>query len=327
MRVFVMLLLAGVVWSDAVCGAVVESTVSEATVYTGICGASAGVAIGQDAFLVADDESNRLRVYARAKGGPALESIDLAPKLELDWRAPEIDLEGAARLGEYVYWITSHSRNKKGKEHPNRYRFFATAIRGTHPNARVEFVGRPCKVLLSDLAAAPALQRYALGAASRLAPKARGGLNIEGLCATADRQLLIAFRNPIPNGKALLVPLENPEQVIAGERARIGTPIELDLDGLGIRDIALWHNEYLVIAGSFDGKGKSRLYRWAGGQARARHLKEINLKGLNPEAIVVYPKLGLEEVQLLSDDSSRATVDCNNLPIASRQFRGVWVFP
>jgi hypothetical protein len=304
-----------------------ESTVSEPTVYTGICGASAAAAIGQEGFVVADDESNRLRVYARNKGGPALQSIDLTPQLELDWRAPEIDLEGAARLGDYVYWITSHSRNKKGKEHPNRYRFFATAVRSTNAGARIEFVGRPYKTLLRDLAAAPALQRYSLAAASRLAPKARGGLNIEGLCSTADQRLLIAFRNPIPNGHALLVPLENPEQMIEGSPAKIGPAIELDLDGLGIRDMAFWQGEYLIIAGSFDGKGKSKLYRWAGGKAKPRHLKEVNLKGLNPEAIVVYPKLGLEEVQLLSDDSSRSSVDCNNLPISARQFRGVWVSP
>lgn len=322
-----MLFLAAVVLGGVARVVGAESAVSEPTVYTGICGASAGVAIGQEAFLVADDESNRLRIYARNTGGPALQSIDLTPQLELDRRAPEIDLEGAARLGDYVYWITSHSRNKKGREHPNRYRFFATAIRGTNANARVGFVGRPYKNLLADLAAAPTLQRYSLGAASRLVPKARGGLNIEGLCSTADHRLLIGFRNPIPNGNALLVPLENPEQMIAGERARIGAPVELDLDGLGIRDIAFWHGEYLIIAGSFDGKGKSRLYRWPGGQAKARHLKEVNLKGLNPEAIVVYPKLGLEEVQLLSDDSSRSSVDCNDLPVPSRQFRGVWVSP
>jgi len=37
--------------------------------------------------------------------------------------------------------------------------------------------------------------------------KSPGGLNIEGLCATPDGQLLIGFRNPIPDGKALIAPL------------------------------------------------------------------------------------------------------------------------
>jgi hypothetical protein len=33
-----------------------------------------------------------------------------------------------------------------------------------------------------------------------------GGLNIEGLAATPDGQLLIGFRNPLSEGKALLLP-------------------------------------------------------------------------------------------------------------------------
>jgi len=57
--------------------------------------------------------------------------------------------------------------------------------------------------------------------ASHLAPKTPGALNIEGLCATPDHKLLIAFRNPLPQSKALLIPLENPEQVIA---LHLGSP-------------------------------------------------------------------------------------------------------
>lgn len=303
-----------------------QSNVSEPTIYSGICGASAGVALGQSFFIVADDESNRLRVYNRDKGGPAIESIDLTPQLELDWRAPEIDLEGAARIGDLAYWITSHSRNKKGKEHPNRYRFFATSV-GTNQGAKVSFVGRPYKNLLRDLASSPQLTRYQLAAASRSAPKERGALNIEGLCATPNNQLLIGFRNPNPGGNALLVTLQNPEQVIGGAPAKLGPAVELDLDGLGIRDMAFWHGEYLIIAGSYDGKGKSKLYRWSGGAAKPKHLSEVNLKGLNPEAIIIYPNTGLGEVQLLSDDSSRGSVDCGDMPPNARRFRGVWVEP
>jgi hypothetical protein len=44
-------------------------------------------------------------------------------------------------------------------------------------------------------------------------------------------------RNPIPGKRALLVPLENPEEVVDGRAAKLGTPILLPLGGLGVRNI------------------------------------------------------------------------------------------
>jgi hypothetical protein len=277
-------------------------------------------------MVVADDEANQLRVYRRDEPGPALAVIDLTADLELDRHAPETDIEGAARIGDRVYWITSHSRNHLGKAHPNRCRLFATTIGSTNGAVKISFVGRPYLDLLRDLTTAPELRQFGLAKAAGLPPKAHG-LNIEGLCATPDQKLLIGFRNPIPDGKALLVPLENPEEVIHGKRARFGRPFQLDLNGLGIRDMVFWEGEYLIIAGPGEGSGKSKLYSWSGGEAKPKHLKEIDLKGLNPEAIVVYPDKGWGEIQLLSDDSSRQEVECKDLSPSARQFRSVWVRP
>jgi hypothetical protein len=304
-----------------------ERRVSEPATYLGMCGASAAAAVGTNLFVVADDETSRLRIYRRDQGGPALDTVDLSGVLELERGASETDIEGAARLGEVVYWITSHSRNRRGREHPNRCRFFGTGLQAQNNRLAVSLVGRPYKDLLQDLIAAPALRAFNLEAASRLPPKARGGLNIEGLCATPDNQLLIGFRNPVPNGAALLVPLTNPAEVLAGQRARFGPPLQLDLEGRGIRDMAYCDGEYLLVAGAVDGGGKSRLYRWAGGGAKPKHLKGVDLKGLNPEAIVVYPDHGSQEVQLLSDDSShrQGGIPCEDLRPAQRRFRAVWV--
>jgi hypothetical protein len=307
-----------------------EARLSEAPAYTGICGASAGVAVGTDLFIVADDESSQLRVYSAEKGGPAVQVIDLTPQLELVRRAQETDIEGAARSGDFIYWITSHSRNNAGKAHPNRSRFFATTVKRAGSKVEVSLVGRPYKDLLQDLASSEALRELNLAAAARLPPKAPGGLNIEGLCATPDHRLLIGFRNPIPGGKALVVPLENPDEVITGRQARFGAPIRLDLNGLGIRDMVFWGGQYLIIAGSHDGSGKSRLYSWAGGDTRPKHLKAVNLKGLNPEAVIIYPDRGFDEVQLLSDDSGARQgggIQCKDLPAAAREFRSVWIKP
>jgi hypothetical protein len=170
------------------------------------------------------------------------------------------------------------------------------------------------------------LRPFNLLAASLLPPKARNGLNIEALCATPDNQLLIGFRNPIPGGRALLVPLLNPEGLISGERARFGSPVQLDLGGLGIRDMAYVQGRYLIIAGPYDSGGKSKLYSWAGGLSAPKHLKEIDLKGFNAEALIAYPDK-VNEVQLLSDDGSRQTSgkDCKDLKADARRFRSIWV--
>jgi hypothetical protein len=305
----------------------IEPGASDVVVYSGSCGGSAGAAAGGDLFVVADDESNQLRVYHRRQGGPPVQVVDLTVQLELERRAPETDIEGAARIGDRVYWITSHSRNHLGKEHPNRCRLFATRLELTNGTVKISFVGKPYKNLLRDLSAAPSLKAYKLEMASRLPPKEPGALNIEGLCATPDGRLLIGFRNPIPGGRALVVPLENPAEVIGGGEARIGQPIQLDLNGLGIRDMACSEGKYLIIAGPYDGVGKSKLYAWSGVDSTPRHLKEVDLRGFNPEAILVYPDQGLEEIQLLSDDSSHQPggLPCNRLKEAERTFRSVWV--
>ncbi|HEY5818827.1 MAG TPA: hypothetical protein VIU14_10590 [Mesorhizobium sp.] len=77
----------------------------------------------------------------------------------------------------------------------------------------------------------PSDLRSTLEAGSKLAPEAPGGLNIEGLSAGAAGELLIGFRNPVPEGKAIVVPFENPAAVVENESARFGAPILLDLGG------------------------------------------------------------------------------------------------
>ena len=83
---------------------------------------------------------------------------------------------------------------------------------------------------------------------------------------------MIGFRNPIPNGKALLVPLENPHAVIArNEKPKLGKPILLDLGGLGMRSIEYSDAKktYFIIAGPYDNNDGFQLYQWSGKPAGA----------------------------------------------------------
>jgi hypothetical protein len=270
----------------------------------GMCDASAVVVLDREHFLVGDDEDNILRVYQRTKGGDIVSTFDLSPVLRGTKKSPEADLEGAARIGDRVYWITSHARNQDGAIRPIRRRFFATTISQSSGRFVIRPVGRPYPDLLLDLVSDPRLKRFNLAAAARLAPKEVGALNIEGLCATPEGHLLLGFRNPVPDGKALLVPLLNPAEVIEGKRARFGDPRQLDLGGLGIRSLARAGNRYFVIAGSYDGEGPSWLHEWDGTELAPGRLNRPELKGLNPEAIEYIEEDGRGRLLVLSDDGT-----------------------
>lgn len=306
-----------------------SSELGEVTLHHGCCDASAGVAVSSNLFLVANDEDNLLRVYRRDQSGRPVQSFSAGEFLHVDPRQPESDIEGAARLGDRIYWITSHGRNRQGEVRESRQRFFATTAQVT-PQGRVELrtVGRPYVRLLHDLVSDARLAKFSLGAGALLAPKVTGGLNIEGLCATPAGELLIGFRNPIPGGRALLVPLQNPGDLIEGKAARFGPPVLLDLGGRGVRDLTLVDGKYLIIGGGFEGGGKFHLYAWAGGTNAAHKIPEAKFKGANPEAIFTYPGSPKGEFQILSDDGTRkiAGEDCKLIrDPARKRFRSFWV--
>ncbi|MGZ8940688.1 MAG: DUF3616 domain-containing protein, partial [Limisphaerales bacterium] len=204
--------------------------ISEEKVFMRMCSASAGVALSTDVFVAADDESNRLRIYSRAKPGVPINQLELGSFLQIGKGNVETDLEGAAQLGEMVYWITSHARNRDGEARPARQRFFATKISGRE-QTRLETTGQAYGNLLRDLRSEPRFREFGLAEAAGKAPNKKGALNIEGLCARPDGSLLIAFRNPIPKRMALLVPLLNPGELVhsANARPKFGAAIQLSL--------------------------------------------------------------------------------------------------
>ncbi|MEW6158217.1 MAG: DUF3616 domain-containing protein [Verrucomicrobiota bacterium] len=314
-------------WLSTIC-LLASSKDSESAdlVFHGMCDASAAVAIDHEFFAAASDEDSRIRIYRRSAGGPPVDVVDLSRVLDVTGRFPETDLEGAARVGDRIYWITSHARNRDGKFRPNRYRFFATRLTMQSGKLQAAIDGKADKNLIDDLETDPLLAGFHFRLASQRAPRDRGGLNIEGLCATPEGHLLIGFRNPVPDKKALLVPLLNPGEVLQGQKARFGNAILLDLDGRGIRDIAYAAGKYWIVAGAYDGGSKERVYQWDGGRATPELIQKV--KGFNPEAIVVFPDK--HDILLLSDDGNRQIggVDCKDVPNEMlRQFRAFWLEP
>jgi hypothetical protein len=295
-------------------------------VFTGMCDASGAVTLPDGKFVVADDEDNVLRVYDSGRGGAPLSATDLSPDLQLSGKkkVPETDLEAATRLGDRALWLTSHGRNSQGKPQPSRLRLFGT-IGGNGSPLRV--VGKPYSHLLDDLLRAPALARFDLQAASQKAPKQPGGLNIEGMTARPDgRSVIIGFRNPVPRGRALVLPLLNPLEVLDGRPAEFGAAQLLDLEGRSVRSISFWRGRYLLIGGGIADETVSKLYTWDGKSDRPRPVTSVALDDFNPEGFASFEDRA--EVLLLSDDGTRE-IDgqpCKKLKDASRKrFRGRWV--
>lgn len=287
--------------------------------HEGLCDASAAVALDAQHFIVADDERNTLVIYRR---GDARRSgdVDLGKFLKAK---KESDLEGAARVGGRIYWIASHARNSAGELREDRHRFFATHIRGS----RVAPVGRPYTRLLADLLATPAFAALKLDDASRRAAEADGGFNIEGLAAAADGSLLIGLRNPVPQGKAIVVPLLNPAELVDGKGpARFGAAIRLDLGGRGVRSLERVGSGYLIAAGPTGDEGTFAVYRWSGRAGDTPSPLMLDLGTLRPEALFAWPD---GRVTLLSDDGG-VMVDkkaCKDAGKNKRAFRALDVRP
>jgi hypothetical protein len=206
------------------------ATLGEPIVFTGTCDASAALALGKDLFAVANDEDDILRFYKLSQPGKPVQKFDLRTVFPSAQKKSESDIEGAARVGDRCFFITSHGRDASGRPAPNRHRFFALEMTIHNDRVSVRRMGNVYTNLVETLAAQPQYAQFKLADAARLAPKATGGLNIEALTDTPEGHLLIGFRSPIPGKRALIAPLLNPEPVLSGRAPEFGPPILLDLE-------------------------------------------------------------------------------------------------
>ena len=135
------------------------------------------------------------------------------------------------------------------------------------------------------------------------------------------------MRSPLVDRRALVIPLNNPNDVINGRRAEVGLPMTLDLDGLGIRSIELVGAEYWIVGGPVGDKGSFAVYRWSGRGGDPVRPFAVELGDLTPEALFAIPQSN--QIRLLSDDGGRPEggVECKRLPPARQTFRGLTLTP
>lgn len=280
-----------------------------------LCDASAVAPIGGTQFLAASDDTNRdglnqIRVYefpAFIPNDPCepLGNLDIHEFLcgdeKPDSSELETDIESATRVKDTIFWISSHGRDKKGKSWPDRQRFFAVSLQ----NSIWRPLGTPYTELLPALETlVPEIKE---AEKAKCAPE-EGGVSIEGLCEGENGTLLIGFRSPLREEKALVMPILNPREMLEGVAASLGEAFTLDLGGRGIRDwLKMSDDFWLILAGTSSSSGTFALYSWNGNhQTPPVHLGEISeaaeklgLDDFKPEAIL---RLENGTLWLISDD-------------------------
>ncbi|MHA6760170.1 Ig-like domain-containing protein [Streptacidiphilus sp. PAMC 29251] len=250
--------------------------------FSGAGNASAAIDVGGGYMLVADDESNVLRLYDETRSGPPVRSFDFTGQLPSG--KAEADLETAARVGDTIYWGGSMSNNSSGGVESSRSTIFATTVTGSGADTQLSYVGGYTG-LQSDLTAWDHADGHGLGAdylgltgsvQSGIGGHENDALNVEGMefAPGSSSTAYLSFRAPLePTSNrhlALVVPVTNMDKLAADNsgsvHATFGAPILMDLGGLGIRDIRKnADGQYLIIAGTADGSNdRFVLYSWDG---------------------------------------------------------------
>lgn len=308
-----------------------SATADGSVLFHGMCDASAAVRLSDNRIVVANDDDNVLRVYDAAKGGEPLASTDVSAFVGGDSKRresgdsrEEADIEGAALAAGRAFFITSHARGDKGKKDDSLSRFFTVTL--GDPGSAVP-AGVSYAELRRDLAESPPLLPFRFKKAAKRDPEEEGGLNIEGLALDpGGKDLLVGFRNPLSGTRALVVPLTNGAEVTgSGARAAFGNPYALDLGGRGIRDLAAFAEQVLVVAGPPVQAGDFRLFVWDVPRGTVSPVDAPPFGDFAPEAAVAFEG---DRVLLASDDGDRMQEGyrCGKTkPESARRFRGQWL--
>jgi len=258
-------------------------------------------------FLVVEDEKRQpFSVFTLDPTGK-VKSRELKPSLfnlfNSAWKLD--DLEGLTmdQTG-LIYAITSHSRDDQGNEKSSREKLIRFEIGGHH-------TVRPR--LVSDLKQALTRQYAVLAAAAAVRDvKGDEGLNIEALeFDPHNGHLLIGFRSPLAEGRALVARLVNAAAVFeSGAKVQLAPALDqLDLGGRGVRGLSYVPSlsAYLVIGGPVS-KADSGfgLWLWEGLGMPARSLQVppgvdlARAEGVGPARVN-----GVDGIIVVHDDGDR----------------------
>lgn len=270
--------------------------------FEGTADASAGV-YHDGLVWVLNDEDQRWRAYWPF-GGQPIQTVDPLG------RDGEVDAEACVLTPEGLWVCGSFGRKANGQRRPARESLMLWS--GFPSVAAVRF---RCGMVM-DWVAPLEHRKLGLDLAAQIPVKTPEGLNIEGLEVHPQFGLLFGLRGPQYQGKAILLHLLNPMEVLDGKSPSWGQPLLWDLGGLGVRSLEKDPQGYWISVGPASAGPARELWRWSGsGQPRKvlNFPPEINAEGL----------VWMEEhngLLVLSDDGNLFKDD----PEKERKFQALW---
>jgi hypothetical protein len=298
---------------------------------TGIADASAAISIDDDHMIVANDESNLLYVYNRNASGLPVTTFDFNAGNTLGLtdgsvgNYKEVDVEAGVRSianNNKIYWLGSMSNSTNFNDKPNRNRLFATTTAGTGTSTTFANAGHYSNLRQRLITWGDANgYDFTSAAAAGQDPKLINGFNVEGMVfAPNNTTLYIGFRAPLVplagRVNAVIAPIQDFETWFNNGapvgNPVIGSPIELNLGGKGIRDmIRLSTGSYIIIAGNYDNTPVTgMIYKWTGNAGDApQAIPSFNIAALNAEAVLEMREGGLASFNKLQVISDNGTAD------------------
>lgn len=263
-------------------------------------------------LVVVEDEAERpIHILNPADGLKSFRETAISTKKMFDKDGKHADfrklddLEGLdVDNDDTFYAVTSHSRSKKGRK-PNREKLIRFKVEGQRITNPSVYGG-----LKDGLTAKFPVLRIAADVAD---VKNQNGFNIEGLSFNRDKdKMLIGFRGPVVDEKAMIVELENLSDLFEkGSAPQLGdNPIYLELGGQGIRGMKYDSrlDGYLIISGPVK-KISEPFYLWFWSGDPSQKPKRVSVDGVKDferaEGITQVNLDGQEQVMIVYDDGNR----------------------
>lgn len=251
--------------------------------------------------LIVEDESSAqaLKLIELDEENSVLEAGDLymPKKIKKIFKKEIEDLEAITSNENTVFGITSHSLSKSGKAKAEREKF----IMFTYEEGAIGdfyIYGDLKKDLYENF-------REIFSDSLFVA----NNIDIEGLCFEEPiGSLLIGFRSPVLNGKAMVIAIENPKEIfLSNEKPRFSKPITLDLNGLGIRDFtydAQKEGYWIIAGGSSERDANFELWFWSKKNSKLSVVKNHPDLGYG-EGITLIHKDSQKPALLIVEDSGK----------------------
>lgn len=260
--------------------------------------------------LVAEDEhSHAFSIISFDKDGNMMEDEAVDTRIIRGFKRKIGDLEGLALDDEgYVYAVTSHSRTREGLRRPEREHLMRFKIQNNDVRELASFDNLTDVLENSE-------QLHALLTAKVGVKVDFSTINIEGLAFDPNtKRLLLGFRKPEFNQKAIVAYIGNPKEVFTRKADPEFVDVAVfDIKGGGIRSL-----NYDPVLKTFimsnevkdeEGNKTSQLWTWSGApDAQPKAVEVPNLRHMtNVEAIDSVVINGQPRILMMSDEGDAKT--------------------